>query len=394
MLFDPASHEPLSGRPWDEAAARAAIAAIAADAEGAFDEEGLWPEHPADEEGGPLTEIASLYLGASGVIWALDELARLGALELRHDWARVAAALPARYLAAPDFPEDAGSAVPSLWMGETGILLVAHRLSPAAEQEERLLASIRANAGNPTRELMWGAPGTMLAAQAMYERTGVPRWAEAWKESAARLWDDWSDELWQQDLYGNTWHFFGPAHGFAGNAFVLARGDLLDDARRGELERRAVAVLLAHAQREGDLAQWPASLERPGQPVRTQWCHGAPGIVASLASIAPRDPELSELLTAGGELAWHAGPLVKGAGLCHGTAGNGYAFLKLFERTGDELWLDRARAFAMHGLTQVERMRSTHGRGRYTLWTGDLGTALYLWNCITATAAVPTLDSC
>jgi hypothetical protein len=44
-------------------------------------------------------------------------------------------------------------------------------------------------------------------------------------------------------------------------------------------------------------------------------------------------------------------------------AGNGYAFLKLFERTGDQLWLDRARAFEMHPVEQVERTRSTHGRG-------------------------------
>jgi hypothetical protein len=34
---------------------------------------------------------------------------------------------------------------------------------------------------------------------------------------------------------------------------------------------------------------------------------------------------------AGGELTWRAGPLAKGANLCHGTAGNGYAFLALFE---------------------------------------------------------------
>ena len=50
-------------------------------------------------------------------------------------------------------------------MGESGILLVAHSLSPARWQEERLLACVESNAANPTRELMWGAPGTMLAAQ-------------------------------------------------------------------------------------------------------------------------------------------------------------------------------------------------------------------------------------
>jgi len=40
-------------------------------------------------------------------------------------------------------------------------------------------------------------------------------------------------------------------------------------------------------------------------------------------------------------------------GLCHGTGGNGYAFLKLYRRTGDAQWLDRARAFAMRGIEQT-----------------------------------------
>ena len=174
---------------------------------------------------------------------------------------------------------------------------------------------------------------------------------------------------------------------------MLARGQLLDGHRRSELERRVVATATRHAQREDGLAQWPPALE-PGSStdIKNQWCHGAPGIVASLATIAPGDQQFTELLAAGGELTWRAGPLAKGPGLCHGTAGNGYTFLKLFERTGDELWLDRARAFAIHAAAQVERMRSTHGRGRYALWTGDLGTALYLWSCISADADMPTLD--
>lgn len=92
-------------------------------------------------------------------------------------------------------------------------------------------------------------------------------------------------------------------------------------------------------------------------------------------------------------MTWQAGPLKKGANLCHGTAGNGYAFLKLHERTGDELWLHRARAFAMHAIERVERTTAHYGRGRHTLWTGDLGTALYLSSCITASAAFPTLDT-
>src|SRR3954470_15808339 len=50
VLFDPAAHERLTERPWDPEWARAAIAAVAADAEAAFDEDALWPAHPRDEE--------------------------------------------------------------------------------------------------------------------------------------------------------------------------------------------------------------------------------------------------------------------------------------------------------------------------------------------------------
>ena len=43
---------------------------------------------------------------------------------------------------------------------------------------------------------------------------------------------------------------------------------------------------------------------------------------------------------------------MKGSNLCHGTGGNGYAFLKLHRRTGDPVWLERARAFAMTAIAQ------------------------------------------
>jgi hypothetical protein len=393
MLFDPSSHEPLTDLVWDESRARAAIADIVARTEAAFDEEALWRAHPLDDpDDGPLTRVASLYLGAAGVIWALHELERVRAVELQREWSDVVTGLADAYLAQPDFADLVDGPVPSLLCGEAGILLVAHTLSPAAWQEQRLLEAVHANVENPTRELMWGSPGTMLAAQVMYERTGGEHWLVPWNASADWLWEEWRDDLWLQDLYGNRRHILGPAHGFAGNVFVLARGELLDPARRGELERRAVATVVKYAMRADGLAQWPASLQPSSQGPRTQWCHGAPGIVTSLAAVAPADEVLGDLLHAGGELTWRAGPLRKGANLCHGTAGNGYAFLKLFERTGDELWLERARAFAMHAIEQVEQTIAQYGRGRHTLWTGDPGTALYLHSCLTATSAFPTLD--
>jgi hypothetical protein len=190
--------------------------------------------------------------------------------------------------------------------------------------------------------------------------------------------------------------YVGPAHGFAGNVLALSLdGGLLGAERRSELERRAVATATVLAIRDGDLANWPPGVGGPfvrRGMIRTQWCHGAPGIVTSLAGLALDDDAFGDLLAAGGELTWRAGPLGKGAGLCHGTAGNGCAFLALFRRFGDERWLDRARRFAMHALAQVEKGRERYGHGRHTLWTGDIGAALYAMQCIDGRDGLPSLN--
>lgn len=84
-------------------------------------------------------------------------------------------------------------------------------------------------------------------------------------------------------------------------------------------------------------------------------------------------------------------PRATGWGLCHGTVGNGYAFLELHRRTGEAVWLDRARAFATHAIDQVEAARAELGRGRYSLFTGDPGVALYLRDCLAGDGRFPTL---
>jgi Lanthionine synthetase C-like protein len=93
-------------------------------------------------------------------------------------------------------------------------------------------------------------------------------------------------------------------------------------------------------------------------------------------------------------LIWRAGAHgdEKGHGICHGTSGNGFALLKAFARTGDERWLERSRRFAIHALGQVERLRVANGRGRYSLWTGDVGAALFAAACLDLDARYPILD--
>jgi lantibiotic modifying enzyme len=175
---------------------------------------------------------------------------------------------------------------------------------------------------------------------------------------------------------------------------VLALCQGLDASRRAVLEQDANDVLARYAVLEDGLANWSPAVEedlvhRTGI-IRVQWCHGAPGIVISAAGYLDE-----HLLLGGAELTWQAGAHrdERGSSLCHGTAGNGYALLKAFARTGDERWLERARRFAVHALAQMRRQRVERGRGRHSLFTGDLGVALYLADCLDARTAFPVLEA-
>jgi Lanthionine synthetase C-like protein len=384
MLHSPDAHEPLTDARWDPERVRGAIRAIVEDAEAAFADG--WPVHPADREPGDPDDarLRSLYIGGAGVVRALTALQQRGLAELDRDYEPY---LERPFV--PDFPEFAHP--PSLLMGELGIRMARHRVSPSPENADRIAELVAANTRDAHRELMWGSPGSLLAARAMHEMTGEERWLGLWREGAAWLRAQWEPEtdLWTQELYGRSRAFFGPAHGFAGCVLSLLAEP------EGELHRRAAAAVRRYAVEEDGLVNWPAvidpsmGLDSGSGEIRVQWCHGAPGIVATLARLALDDAEHGQLLVGGGELTWRAGPLRKGANLCHGTAGNGCAFLALFARTGDELWLRRARAFAMHALAQVARDRQTHGHGRYSLWTGDPGTALYLADCLDGDGDLP-----
>jgi hypothetical protein len=312
---------------------------------------------------------------------ALDMLRRRGHAESRLDLAAIAKRTLEGWHENPDADRPAPAAA-SLLCGESGLLLVAWRLTPTGELADRLLARVRSNVENDANEIMWGSPGTMLAAHAMLEWTGEQRWAAAWHESAEELRRRREpDGLWTHRLYGRVSRGLGPVHGAVGNVLALLQGGP-DET----LERETNELLVRTAVVEDGLANW---LE--GSPPRIQWCHGAPGIVTSAAMYLEE-----ELLVAGAELTWRAGPSgpEKGSGLCHGTAGNGYALLKAFERTRDERWLERARRFAVHALGQVEQARTRRGgQGRYSLWTGDVGVALYAAGCLECRSEYPVMDS-
>jgi lantibiotic modifying enzyme len=399
MLFQGNRHEPVLDGVWSEARARAIIRDIVADLEEALGSGVGWPSHPLDGVDGP-TPKKSLYLGASGALWAMAFLETKGVVSLHVRPADLIERIYESYLALP----DTGSAVPSYFLGEVGILLVLWRLTRSNKAADRLATLIKENESNSANEALWGAPGTVVGALHLYSWTEDPRWRELFVENAQHIWATWLPSeaarchLWTQNLWGDTHQMLGAGHGFAGNAYPLLRGAaLLPEHQRDLLYARCLETLRATAVFEGDGVNWPSRI-RDSAPIAKdmlmQWCHGAPGIITALADFPPqRSADLDAMLIMAGNAVWNAGPLAKGYGLCHGTAGNAYAFLKLYGRSGSTLWLERARAFAMHAMKQYERMRQEHGCGRYTLWTGDCGLAVFLWDCITGSSRMPGLDN-
>jgi hypothetical protein len=386
MLYEADRFDRPIDEPWVPARVEDAIAAIVADADAAFDPTALWPAHEWDARGKPLP-LSGLYVGATGVTWALDQLRKRGHAESSRNLPAAVVGAVELERAKPDFSADEHYRPGALMSGETGPLLVAFRLTADGALADDVHALVRGNVNNPTDDISWGAPGTLLAALAMGEWTGERRWDEAARESATALRERRGDDgLWRQD---DDYRGFSTLHGVAGNTLALLRFEP-DDAVASE----SAAVLSQHAFREDGLANWPGSprsqLTRPRDGrICLQWCTGAPGVLAGAWDYLDED-----LLLAGAELIWQAGAHKdeKGHGLCHGTSGNGFALLKAFARTGDEVWLQRARRFAVHALAQAERIATTNGRRRYSLFTGDPGTALFASACLDADPRFPIID--
>ena len=390
-LFQSDRHESLISTPWNENEARRAIGEIAASALAHFDPEKLWPSHPLDSV---PDGVAGVYLGAAGVVLALDHLKRAGAIQSAGDFdvARFAERDNA-WLGNSPFGNFG-----ALLMGDMGANLAAVRVKPDAQIADRVFARAQGNNALPILEMMWGTPGSMLACVHMHALTGEERFEELYRVQAQRLLADTEHaglcRLWTQDMHGKRARYLGLVHGFAGNAMALLQGwPWLEREQQKAVSDLVTEMLVNTAKHAERGANWPADANQPEAPMLCQICHGAPGVVMAFADAPFSTPDFERLLLEGGEGIWIAGPLKKGSNFCHGTGGNAYALLKLYRRTRDRRWLHRARAFAMTGIAQWRAARAEYGRDRYTLWTGDPGFAVCLWGCITGDPQFPALDS-
>lgn len=394
-LYQVNLHEAIIDAQWSAEKATAHIEFIIDQTLSMFDEKNLWPVHPDITESYKLASpIPSLWLGAAGTIAALQELSHH--FSLNKNFNHVVDTLDAKVSQSltelsQQFPCDIHS--PSYLFGSSAIYWLAYKLTKKAVHLDKLYQCVADNTTNPANELMWAAPGTLLTALFAYESTGEEKWLTLFQASADYLFSTWQwhDEpqlhLWQQNIYGIQAYITGLVHGFAGNVYALMRGmNYLTVSQQKKLIDDGLALLVASAVEDEQYANWlPCVLKawEGSDEFFLQVCHGAPSMILAYADFWPHmNDQQKKLLLKGAELTWHAGPLKKPWGLCHGTAGNGWAFLKMAHLTGDQRWFARARQFAMHAIYQSNAMYQQYGQIRTDYWCGDLGLALYLQACM------------
>lgn len=194
---------------------------------------------------------------------------------------------------------------------------------------------------------------------------------------------------WQRELCPNGYYNLGLAHGIPGVVALLghayAAGVATAQAQR--LLEGAVPWLLAQTIEEnGDIgfASWQAPEYTP-RLARLAWCYGDPGVAAALlvAAHSLRRP------------AWEAAALtiarraaqrpteragVVDAGLCHGAAGLGHLFNRIYQATGDPVvgaaahtWLQAALDLRQPGQGVAGYLAWSPGEDKSTPWAAEAG---------------------
>jgi hypothetical protein len=340
---------------------------------------------------GPLAERAWLAVDAIAADLALPTAAAPGA-----DWSLSAGAagraLFFAYLdrARPDrghdetaldlFEAAAGElgeswAKPGLYGGFAGVGWTLEHLREMAEPDDggdpgeeiaaTLAGLLRQTPWSRSRDLIGGLVGIGVYALERLPLAGgreclelaVVRLAEtaeagprgiAWFTAPELLPDD------TREIFPRGYYNAGVAHGVPGMIALLAAA-ARHGARAGEAVRLcegAVEWLAAHRLGPDATSLYPYSVLPDGPPPRRSsrlaWCYGDLGIAAALLAAARalgRDDWERQAIAAGHAAAGRFldGSGVRDAGLCHGAAGVGHLFHRLFRGTGEPRFGEAAR---------------------------------------------------
>jgi lantibiotic modifying enzyme len=198
----------------------------------------------------------------------------------------------------------------------------------------------------------------------------------------------WTNPAWlppeTQQEFPRGYYNLGLAHGVPGVIALLGQACAAGVASRARpLLDGAVCWLLAQ-QQPGGFPHWVAP-DAPAPPGRLAWCYGDAGVAAALL-VAARSA---------GEPAWEREAVglarraadrpadrarVVDTGLCHGAAGLGHLFNRLFQATGDTLlgtaarfWFRRALEMRQPGRGLAGFAASRGARPDEQQWVADPG---------------------
>eukprot|EP01064_Diplonema_japonicum_P035570 TRINITY_DN7760_c0_g2_i1.p1 TRINITY_DN7760_c0_g2~~TRINITY_DN7760_c0_g2_i1.p1 ORF type:complete len:330 (+),score=52.25 TRINITY_DN7760_c0_g2_i1:449-1438(+) len=260
-------------------------------------------------------------------------------------------------------------------IGEPGLLtvscLVAKSRNTAASEGEIHTAIERLLAMNTTSgcedELLYGKAGYLYCLHLLHKEfpeiddnlTFVQKLAATAKalvtSGRAQATKGSLPLMWR--FYGTFYH--GAAHGHAGVLAMLLHSWRHLDANDKEIVKETLDRLLDLGPCKG--GNLPTAF--PSPQASCHWCHGAPGLVATLvaASQALGDPSYLQVAESLAPLLWQHGITLRGTGLCHGISGNAYSFLSLYRATHDTQYLNQAHYFARAALSpDVLRMLATY----------------------------------
>jgi len=374
---------------WDDNLAKSTIKEIYHCTLANFDPELFWKTDP--EEDSVTESNKTVYNGASGIAWALIKVSEFLNQAFPLETEQLFLNIYRSYLLSP----DSNIIKPSFLLGESGILLLLKKYSDDFIYDEKIYNIIKKNINEPSLDPLWSGTSTMNVAFKLYQMTKQKKWIHLYME----CFDLYYKLLFEAKNNGRViWdqanrkkhRYTGAGHGFTGNIHsMLLNIDQFDDLRKKTLLDYVAEVLTSLACKKSEGANWAPTIPNTKKSYEfgyLQWCHGAPGIITSLKNFPVNySQSLEKLMIQAGHLIWTAGPLKKGVGICHGTDGNGFAFLHLFRRTQDPLWLMRARVFAMYAIKEQQKNRST-------LFTGQMGLAMFLMGCLKKDDRFPILD--
>ncbi|XP_033331853.1 glutathione S-transferase LANCL1 isoform X1 [Megalopta genalis] len=176
-----------------------------------------------------------------------------------------------------------------------------------------------------------------------------------------------------------AWHnseYLGGAHGLGGILYLLlqARPYLT----QSQLENDINPALQFLQNLRYPSGNFPSSIGSNTDKL-VHWCHGAPGMpmLFCLAYEIYEDKKYLDTALQCGEVIWKRGLLKKGYGICHGVAGNAYAFLCLFQQTKDIKHLYRACKFAEWCIDYGTHQTRSPDRP-FSLFEGLAGTIYFL----------------